>query len=143
MSFDVKKMASEAALGAVTASLACYGLHQIYPAPSGTFLVVIGAVSACSGAILRKLATEAATMLTKEFKTPNGKFQHLYGAGSIVAHTLLVIFFRYAGQRMGYQVPGLVQTFGYLSLAGTAFAVTRCAAEFTYLHNYPTEKSLF
>ena len=46
MPLDVKRIAAEAAFGAVTASLACYGLHQIYPAPNGTFLVVIGADSA-------------------------------------------------------------------------------------------------
>jgi hypothetical protein len=143
MPFDVKKMTSEAALGAVTASLACYGLHQICPAPSGTFLVVIGTVGACVAVILRNLATEAAAQLKAGMKTENHKFHYLFGAGVTIAYTLLIIFLRSASQRMGCQVPGLVQTFGYLAFAGSAVGLTKNAAEFIYLSYYPTERNLF
>jgi hypothetical protein len=143
MTFDVKKVVSEVALCTVSTSLACYGLHQIYPAPSGTFLVVIGTVSACSGVILSRLDHEAATQLSRDFENNNAKFYHLYGAVVLIAQTLLVILFRSAAQRMGFQVPGLIQTFGYLGLAGRVFTLTKCAAEFIYLHHYPEEKKLF
>jgi hypothetical protein len=143
MSFDVKKVVSEVALSAVTASLTCYGLQQIYPAPSVTFLIVIATVSGSANVILSRLAYEAATQLSADFKTTNQKFHYLYGAVAILAQTLVMILFRSAAQRMGFQVPGLIQTFGYLGLAGRVFTVTRCAAEFIYLQKYPEEKKLF
>jgi hypothetical protein len=133
MSDLIKKYAPELAFDAVTAGLACYGLQQIYPAPGAHFLLVIGTVTACAGTIIRQFAPELAKQL---YPTPSidPNYGHLLNILHLTGSLVSSLFVRYVAQRLGCQVPGFLQTFGYLYFAERISWITKSAVNFCSQH---------
>ena len=118
----------------MVAPLASYNLYRIVPASEMKFLFVAAAVGQCAAIGIRTLSYECARKLTracgyigKGNKTTNHIFHHINGLFAVSLHLLFPLIARTAGQRMGIQVPGYLQTIGHSSLVG---CVVRISAEF-------------
>jgi len=133
---NVKKLAPEIAFDAVTTALACYGLHQLHPAPSAPVLLVIGTVNVCAGTIIYEFVKQLANELNEKY--PLKLLNHHYFISLLNGTVSLIstIFIRYVAQRLGCQVPGFVQTFGYLTLADRINWITKSAVQFASRHLY-------
>jgi hypothetical protein len=137
MTAFLQKNALDLAIAAGTIPFAIYGLHRMFPAPDVAFLAVATTVSVCVGISIRALGSQYANRLTRSYgyvdeidnKTTNHIFNRLNFIFSITTSILLPIFVRAIGQRMGFQVPGYLQTLGYFNLAGNAFWASKTIFE--------------
>jgi hypothetical protein len=133
MSTFLHRIAPDLAITAIVIPLASYGLHRMFPAPHAGFLVVANTVIICAATVIRAWSLEYAQKLTKVYGyvakeniTTNYRLNFIF---SITIGMLLPIFARTVGQRMGFQVPGYLQTVGYYSLASNAFWISKTTYE--------------
>ena len=131
------------ALAAVTAPLAICGLHRILPAPHVGFLAVASTMNIHVGIAIRDWATQSTTKSKQQGVDANkvAIFERLYAIVNVTTGTLLTIFIRSVGQRMGIQVPGYLQTVGYIYIASSAFWITKNTVDILRLiYNSPQAK---
>ena len=127
MTTFLQKNGLDLAVVAVVAPLTSYGLHRMFPAPDAAFLVVATTVSIFVGIAIRQGGSQLAQTLSEQSGYVNSKgkttyniFYQLNPLFTITSNVLIPIFARSLGQRMGFQVPGYLQTVAYFSLTGSA-----------------------
>ncbi len=130
--FDmIQHRAPELAFHTGTTALACFVIHQAYPAPSAPVLLVIGAVASCAGVIIRELAPQ---LSEKIYHSHDAKFNPAMNIICATGPLISTIFVRYVAQCLGCQVPGFLQTLGYLYLAESVTWITKSAVDIGSLY---------
>jgi hypothetical protein len=100
----------------------------MFPAPNFGFLALASTATVCAVHIIRTWSSDYVTKLTSRggpysgFGTIFHKVNYILSMG---AGILLPIFARYVGQRVGIEVPGYLQTVGYVTLTNGAFAIAK------------------
>jgi hypothetical protein len=127
-------------IDAVVAPLTIYGLHRIFPAPNVGFLAIASAVALCTHTTIAALGRDYAQRLTTQYNRKDGLFHRIYTLPLLSLSVLLPIFAKYAGQRMEIQVPGYLQTAGYVCVASIASQTVKTLYEIlecVYYSYYP------
>ena len=144
MTTFLHRIAPDLGIGMVAGAVAGYGLHRLLPAPNGNFLVTMCVVNVCAGVAIRQFVSESVYSYANKHgyvNLDNKITNPLYGRlGLLVQFTstiILPIFYRYVGHRLGYQVPSYLETMGYLTLAATAFWLTKTTYEILNDTNFP------
>jgi len=121
------------AVNFVVPPCACYLLNRMTPAPHAGFIVIASTVAAYAKNAFVEWAHIRVKTLAQKYpgslaqKYPSSIFQ-LFNISIMV---LLPIVARAIGQRMGYPVPGYIQTFGYFNLTNLAFVTSAILLEFS------------
>ena len=134
MSTFLHRIAPDLAIGAVAGSLSGYGLHRLLPAQNVNFLVTLCVVNLCANIVIRTYVNESIYSyarnkgdLDDRGRITNPLLNRLGLFLTLTSSILLPIFYRYVGQRLGYQVPSYLETMGYLSLSGASFSFAKIA----------------
>ncbi len=119
-------------IGAVVTPLTHYSLNRKFPVPGAAFIAIANTLNMCATIIIKHYSHEKASELTKDYgyvdtdgNTTNFIFTRLNTIFSISLRLLFPIFARYVGQRMGFQVPGYLQTLAYFILSADAVGLAK------------------
>lgn len=109
-------------------------LNRVFPAPHAGFIVVASSVAAYTTRYLDLLRLNHGIALTEKYITAKNRndnpiFHQLPNFYTFPLQPLLPIIARVIGQRMGYPVPGYLQTVGYFSLTTPAYRFSRFLLE--------------
>lgn len=138
MSTFLERNGRDLTIASVVAPLVSYGLHRMIPAPNVRFIAVASTLNIYAAIFIRdwaqamvdKLAgkliqepTDIAQYKTIYEKAKDSVAHRLQGSFEITLPTLLPIFWRFMGQRMGIPVPDYIPMVGYVCLAMHATSV--------------------
>ena len=110
----------------------CYLLNRVFPAPHAGFIVVASSVATYTFEVFFVLGFKWAQRLSEKYKIKikgsedcRQVFYNLTFCFTSSMGLLLPIIGRAVGQKMGYPVPGYLQTFSYFALTNTAFRTSK------------------